>query len=184
MLDLIKVIDGKPTPYNLDQFGRDHNTTGRQDKHINPHGVFRVRDAAKPEVTSTQKLVAWALPKLADGVWSNGYDVVEMSGNELAAALAHERAAMQMSREKFAVLAAGQDWITEAEAEDWVAGNVIPSIALEAINSRPEGERFKLRLSVRAQNTIHRNDMLIVVLMTLMSVWETEMDELFRNVGS
>ncbi len=95
--------------------------------------------------------------------------------------LEQERLTMQMSRQRFAVLAAGQDWITEAEAEDWVAGNAIPSIALEAINSRPEGERFKLRLSVRAQNTINRNDMLIGVLMIMQSVSETDMDELFRK---
>ena len=92
-----------------------------------------------------------------------------------------ERAAMQMSREKFAVIAAGQEWITEDEAEDWVAGNVIPSIALEAINSRPEGERFNLRLSVRSQAIIRRNDMLIGVLMAQEEVPHADMDKLFRN---
>lgn len=101
-----------------------------------------------------------------------------------AVVLEQERAAMQMSREKFAVIAAGQEWITEDDAEAWVAGNAIPSVALTAINSRPEGERFKLRLSVRSQAIIRRNDMLIGVLMALKSVSVTDMDELFRKTAS
>lgn len=122
-----------------------------------------------------------------ESVTLNEDDVAVLEGVRLARIktpqqnLDQERAGMRMSREKFAVLAAGQEWITEDDAEAWVAGNSIPSVALTAINSRPEAERFKLRLSVRSQAIIRRNDMLIGVLMALKSVSATDMDELFRN---
>ena len=110
--------------------------------------------------------------------------IIKIPKIDPAMVLEQERATMQMSREKFAVIAVGQEWITEDDAEAWVAGNSIPSVALTAINSRPEAERFKLRLSVRSQAIIRRNDMLIGVLMALKSVSATDMDELFRNAGS
>ena len=163
MLDLIKVIDGKPTPYNLDQFGRDYNTTGRQDKHINPHGVFRVRDAAKPEVTSTQKLVAWSLPKLVDGVWSNGYDIVEMSEAELALALVKERAAMSCP---------SVDGIITIGEASWD----------KALNYRDEeSTTFAEKVLIDGATVWNRNSHNVEFIGYLIGYTDLEMDELFRK---
>ena len=92
-----------------------------------------------------------------------------------------ERATMQMSRQKFAVVAAGEGWLSDLEAEDWAAGVSIPSIASNAINSRPIEERLALRIQVRSQAIIRRNDMLIGVLMAQEEVPHADMDRLFRN---
>lgn len=95
--------------------------------------------------------------------------------------LEQERAAMQMSRGQFAVVAAGEGWVSDLEAEDWAAGVSIPSIASKAINSRPIEERLALRIQVRTQLVVHRNDLLIGVLLAQEEVSRTDMDKLFRN---
>jgi len=95
--------------------------------------------------------------------------------------LAQERTAMQMSRQKFAVLAAEQGWVTEDEALGWLAGNSIPQVAEDAIASQDKEVRFVLRSKVMSQAVIYRNDMLIGVLMKTKNVSELDMDELFRG---
>jgi len=109
------------------------------------------------------------------------WDTVNENAPSFKQTIEQERTTMQMSREKFAVIAAGEGWVTEQAAEDWAGGSAIPSIATTAINTRPAGERLKLRIQVRTQAAIFRNDMLIGVLMAQESVTAAEMDELFRT---
>ena len=107
--------------------------------------------------------------------------IIKIPKIDPAMVLEQERAAMQMSRGKFAVVAAGEGWVSDLEAEDWAAGVSIPSIASKAINSRPIEERLALRIQVRTQVAVRRNDMLIGVLMAQEKVPPADMDKLFRN---
>jgi len=84
-----------------------------------------------------------------------------------------------MSRADFAVVAAQQGWITEQEAEGWVASASIPSVVSGVIGSMPEAMRFKARIAVLGDTIIPRNSLLMAALMAEKGVTETEMDDIF-----
>ena len=112
---------------------------------------------------------------------TKAWDIVDEDAPSFTQTIEQERATMQMSRQNFAVVAAGEGWLSDLEAEDWAAGVSIPSIASNAINSLPIEERLALRIQVRTQAIIRRNDMLIGVLMAQEEVPHADMDRLFRN---
>ena len=82
MIELIKVVDGKPRAYTHKQFRGDYKTTGAADKHLNPRGVYRVFPKAAPAEAVGFKLVAESFPALVDGRWMQGYTSVEMNAAE------------------------------------------------------------------------------------------------------
>jgi len=85
MIELIRVTNGVATAYSYKQFRGDFNTTGRADRHLNPHGVYRVARGEYPDVTMGDKAVAWSFPQQVDGLWTQGWDVVALNENEIRA---------------------------------------------------------------------------------------------------
>jgi hypothetical protein len=88
MIELVKVTDGVALAYSHEQFRGDFNTTGTADRHLNPHGVYRVDNLPKPETDFGFKAVAWGFPRLVNGFWTAGWDVIEMSEAEARATIA------------------------------------------------------------------------------------------------
>jgi len=84
-----------------------------------------------------------------------------------------------MSRADFAVVAAQQGWITEQEAEEWVASASIPSVVSGVIDAMPEEMRFKARIAVLGDTVIPRGSPLMVALMAEKGVADAEMDVIF-----
>lgn len=84
-----------------------------------------------------------------------------------------------MSRADFAVVAAQQGWITEQEAEAWVASASIPSAVADVIGSMPEAMRFKARIEVLGLATIPRRSGILHSLMAEKGVTEAVMDGVF-----
>lgn len=109
------------------------------------------------------------------------WDTIDEVAPSFTPSIEQERAGMQMSRQKFAVIAAEQGWVTEYEALGWLAGNSIPQVAEDAIARQDKEVRFLLRSKVMSQAVIYRNDILIGVLMKTKNVSELDMDELFRG---
>jgi len=83
MIELIRVTNGVAIAYSYEQFRGDFNTTGRADKHLNPHGVYRVARGEYPDVTVGYKAVAWSFPQQVDGLWTQIWDVVPLHEEEL-----------------------------------------------------------------------------------------------------
>lgn len=88
-----------------------------------------------------------------------------------------------MSRADFAVIAAQQGWITEQEAEEWVASASIPSVVSGVIDAMPEEMRFKARIAVLGDTIIPRNSGILYALMAEKGVEDEEMDSLFGLTG-
>jgi len=88
-----------------------------------------------------------------------------------------------MSRADFAVIAAQQGWITEQEAEAWVASASIPSAVADVIGSMPEAMRFRARIEVLGLATIPRRSGILHSLMAEKGVEDEEMDSLFGWTG-
>lgn len=84
-----------------------------------------------------------------------------------------------MSRADFAVVAAQQGWITEQEAEEWVASSSIPSVVSGVIGAMPETLRFKARIAVLGDAIIPRNSLLMAALMAEKGVADADMDVIF-----
>jgi hypothetical protein len=95
------------------------------------------------------------------------------------------RAQTRIPRAKFAIAAAKAGLITEAEAEEWAAGAANPqwvSDALEAAVTAghiPQEERLEVRIAVRTQDTIGRNDLLIPILADSKGLTPEQVDALF-----
>ena len=88
MIELVKVTDGVASAYSFERFRGDFNTTGRADKHLNPRGVYRVDNLSKPKTDFGFRAVAWGFPRLVNGFWTAGWDVIEMSEAEARATIA------------------------------------------------------------------------------------------------
>jgi len=88
MIELVKVTDGVASAYSFERFRGDFNTTGRADKHVNPRGVYRVDNLPKPKADFGFRAVAWGFPRLVNGFWTAGWDVVAMSEAEARATIA------------------------------------------------------------------------------------------------
>jgi len=90
-----------------------------------------------------------------------------------------------LPRTRFALAAAKAEHITEAEAEDWAAGVAIPAWVSEAIEWAvaegliPEDERLSVRIAVRTQQYIGRNDRLIPILAQSADLTDEQVDGLF-----
>lgn len=102
-MKLVKIIDGVPVPYSYAEFRADNASTlyGRviTSDQLAAHDVFRVRTEPMPEAPSGYRAVIQSIPALDEnGVWVLRWDVIPLTPQEAAAALADERASMKCSR--------------------------------------------------------------------------------------
>jgi len=102
-----------------------------------------------------------------------------------APTLEHIRTQTCIPRAKFAIAAAKAGLITEVEAEEWAAGVANPQWVSDAIEAAvtdgiiPEDERLEVRIAVRTQDTIGRNDRLIPILADNKGLTPEQVDALF-----
>lgn len=95
------------------------------------------------------------------------------------------RKGARMSRSAFALAAADAGLISDAEAEDWVAGVAIPAWVAGAIDAAiaaghvSNSERMKLRVAVRTQAVIRRSDQMIPLLAGAKDISPESVDALF-----
>jgi len=89
----------------------------------------------------------------------------------------------------FAQLVVGlteQGWITDTEADAWLAGNALPAAVEAAIMSIPEvledGSRPRLRAKARAlrPSTIARDNELLIMMSHMQGATSEQLDEVFR----
>jgi len=99
--------------------------------------------------------------------------------------LERARATTHIPRAKFAIAAAKAGLITEAEAEEWAAGAVVPQWVSDALDAAvaaghiPQDERLEVRIAVRTQDTIGRIDRLIPILAGGKGLTPEQVDALF-----
>ncbi len=99
--------------------------------------------------------------------------------------LAQWRETASLPRTRFAIAAAKAGHITEAEAEDWAAQVAIPQWVADAIEGAisegliREDKRLSVRIAVRTQQDIGRNDRLIPILAQSAGLTVEQVDALF-----
>lgn len=71
-------------------------------------------------------------------------------------------------------------YITEAEAEVWIARNALPTSTLAAIAELPESSRTAARLGTLGMTTAHRLSPVLAAAMALAQADDAERDQLFR----
>lgn len=154
MIKLIKVTDGVASAYSHEQFRGDFNTTGAADKHLNPHGVYRVDNLPAPQVDFGFKAVAWGFPRLINGFWTAGWDVKELSVED-------KRILMVCTRQQ-GKLALGQ--------EEWTK-----VLSLLDHEETPWG----LRVAISDTTIWHRTDEDMSALVWAMNMSDEEADNMF-----
>lgn len=86
----------------------------------------------------------------------------------------------ELDREGFAVAAWERAWITETEAEQWLAGNAIPAIAQTALDSIADPTaRARAKISIFGQQYIRRKSTLILTIQTQQGISDADLDDAF-----
>jgi hypothetical protein len=98
--------------------------------------------------------------------------------------LAAWRASAYLYRDEFAVVAAGNGWVTDDEAEAWAGGNANPPSFLAIIGGLPEGERLAARVTSLTRATVRRDSPLIVALAVSHGVDDEGLDMAFGWVDA
>lgn len=89
-----------------------------------------------------------------------------------------QREKASVSRDYLLIKANEFGWFTEAECVAWIGGT-LPQDVSALIDTFPENERFKLRLSALRQETVPRETPLILAIMNLRGVTEEQMDSVY-----
>jgi hypothetical protein len=89
-----------------------------------------------------------------------------------------KREQASVSRDYLLIKANEFGWFTEAECVAWIGGT-LPQDVSALIDTFPENERFKLRLSALRQETVPRETPLILAIMNLRGVKEDQMDSVY-----
>jgi glutaredoxin-related protein len=85
-----------------------------------------VEDLEEPEYNNrTQKLVKWDIPRLVDGQWVIGYDVVDLTSDELNDLLEHESMVTRSIRNGYLKKS---DWVV---VKSYESGETVPQSWLD-----------------------------------------------------
>ena len=131
----------------------------------------------------------------AEDGWSNvaGYALSAAPNapeRTLAEQLEIERADMSMSFSQGVIGLTEQGWITEQEADDWLAALALPAVVQAVIASLPDalpdGAKPRLRARARAlrPTAFSRTDALFVLMAALRGVTPEQTDDFFRHYSS
>jgi hypothetical protein len=112
-------------------------------------------------------------------------ELVDMTQDEIAEitksreiTVEQKREQASVSRDYLLIKANEFGWFTEAECVAWIGGT-LPQDVSALIDTFPENERFKLRLSALRQETVPRETPLILAIMNLRGVTEDQMDSVY-----
>jgi hypothetical protein len=112
-------------------------------------------------------------------------ELVDMTQDEIAEitkaqeiTIEQKREQASVSRDYLLIKANEFGWFTEAECVAWIGGT-LPQDVSALIDTFPENERFKLRLSALRQETVPRETPLILAIMNLRGVTEDQMDSVY-----
>lgn len=103
--------------------------------------------------------------------------------------LAVERGRMELSFAQFIIGLTEQGWITEAEADAWLAGSALPAAVTAAISQIPAqaGEQKpRLRAKARAlrPSTVVRTNELLALMAAQRGATGAQLDDLFRTYAA
>ena len=94
--------------------------------------------------------------------------------------LAAERAQMRLSFSQLLIGLVARGWITEAEGEAWLAGQ-LPQAVTDLISALPDQQRFAARARALRPAQIRRLDPLVIGLAEAEGRTEEELDGFFRE---
>ncbi|MCR9140408.1 MAG: hypothetical protein NXI27_30925 [Alphaproteobacteria bacterium] len=94
--------------------------------------------------------------------------------------LAGERAQMRLSFSQLLIGLVARGWITEAEGEAWLAGQ-LPQAVTDLISALPEQQRFAARARALRPAHIRRLDPLVIALAEAEGRTKEDLDGFFRE---
>lgn len=138
-------------------------------------GVVRPIRIVSPKPDPGETLAAEPEPlTIAEDGWCEEvYPLVQRPIEEL-------RGEAEMPRTDFALLAAAQGWVTEAEALAWLGGTAIPGWVEQIIDGNiPAENRLLVKAQTLADLTVKRTGQLMPMLQAAKGVSDAELDALF-----
>jgi hypothetical protein len=93
--------------------------------------------------------------------------------------LEERRAVAAMHRPAFAIAAAKAGWVTEDEALAWVAGNAIPAVAQQVIDTLPADKQLAAKVAVLSDEVVPRMSALILGMQQALQVKDADLDAVF-----
>lgn len=103
----------------------------------------------------------------------------EWDGSQWVEAMVPKRARASMSRMDFAIAAATAGYVTFEVAEDWAAGNSIPTEVAGAIAQLPAEEQGPARIIARCKDKIERNGDLMPIIAAAFGADDAALDALY-----
>lgn len=120
----------------------------------------------------------------AEDGWSDGEYSLELIPPPPAPtpeeALAAERAAMRLSFAQLMIGLVTEQWITEAEADAWLAGT-LPFAILTVIDGLPVEQQFPAKVRALRPSEVLRSDPLVAAMGTAAGKTATEIDAFFQT---
>ena len=178
-MELVKIIDGQPTPYTEAAFRADnpHTVYGRvvPAKHLNAQDVYRVRNLGKPEEPTGMKAVKDNLPTLNEfNEWVLGWTLVPIPIEE-------QREKAALPRSTFIVAALDAGILSEADAEQAVNG--WPTGWDAFFDGQPARNRIAAKAEWASITTVRRDAPLIEQLRVFKGLTEEQIDQMFGIGG-
>lgn len=131
----VKLTDGVPAPYTLNDLRRDENLSIRDDPDpatLAQYGVYPVTVASQPTLAPGQTARTKALPELVGNAWVLGWDVDPVTP-EMVKAEAHRRIIAVLPEWKQRNLTAQATILAEKGRTNWTAEEAAAWAAGEAL---------------------------------------------------
>lgn len=100
------------------------------------------------------------------------------------AALAAERAAMELSFSQTLTGLEKEQWITTQEAYNWLMRVSLPALVTGYINSLPEDQRFAVTSKCFSPSTVYRTNAIVNALAAAKGKTAEDIDKFFRDYKS
>jgi hypothetical protein len=169
----LEIIEGKTAVFERFPALRSNKLDRRRD--VPSGGVVRPIRVVRPEPDQGETWAADPEPlTIAEDGWCEAvYPLVKRPIEEL-------RAEAAMPRTDFALLAAAQGWVAEAEALAWVGGTAIPGWVEQIIDTNiPAADRLLVKAQTLTDPTVRRMGALMPMLQAAKGVSDAELDALF-----
>lgn len=109
--------------------------------------------------------------------------IIKIDPDRLAAAQAAKRQNMRLSFAQLMIGLVKEAWITEAEAEAWLAGT-LPFALLTVIDTLPEDQRFPVKARAIRPSEVLRNDPMVSAMGFAAGKTEADIDAFFLTYAS
>ena len=170
-----KVEDGALVqyPYDLYTLRQDNPNTsfpdGLSDEGYAEWGMVPVTVDLEPEFDGVYKELEAVGPTLVDGVWTQGWSVVDRDPEDVQETIEARRQGMRCSMRQARLALLQQGLLASVDA---------------AIAALPDGEREPAEIEWEYGSSVERLSPLISSLMPALGIDDAQMDELFKLGGS